>query len=118
MDYDSLVESLRTIQEAPAQAGIVLSRKAWADLKRNSVNPSVGTQAKVNEPMPLMDTPLYPFPDVPDTKVWLFKDREVLIRYLKLREEIGHKAAIQRISADVEDELIIEAEIRALTDRS
>ena len=118
MDYDQLVDAMSTVQETPRAAGVVLSRKAWMDLKQQASDPIAQPQAKVNEPMAIMGTPLYPFSDVPDTRIWMFRDRDLLTRYLKLRDKIGHTTAIQRLSAEVDEELIIEAELRALLDRS
>jgi len=117
MDYPSLVEFAQAIQQQMA-AGIVLSRQAWCDVYTTSMNDLYGGGTDPSKTQPLMGIPLHPFTDVPNETVWVFFDPEPLHEYFKLREEHGHRGAIRRIVADVDDELVMEAEIRALLDQS
>lgn len=117
MNFNDLLYAAKKVQDMPPQPeGIVLSRQGWYDIKLTATDTAdlAGPPGNPGKIKPFMGVDLLPRQDVPDAEVWVFYDRELLIRYWELAEKIGHKAAIQRISADVDEELIMEAELRAL----
>ena len=114
MDLSELEAAVRTLK-CDRPVAYVTSRQVWCDLK---IQTMPDPDPDYTTPAPLMGAPIYYFPDVPKTELWCFYDQEVLNRYAELREKIGHTAAIQRLTAEVDDELIMKAELRALLNRS
>jgi len=118
MNFSDFVQAAKKLQEMPPPpVAVVLSRWGWQQVKLRTTDISELASDTPRRPK-ITDPLLYHFPDVPKEETVIFFDQEVLHQYLRLRKEIGHKAAIQRLSAEVDEELIVEAEVRALLNPS
>ena len=115
MNYSEMMEALATLQNMPV--AYVMSTAAHqriaAERARRGAFPGEPTQGPR-----FMGTPLYPFEDVPAEEVTIFKDRDAFLRYLRLREKLGHGAALKRLMADVDPSLVQQATVRALLEVS
>lgn len=115
LSFEDLINAFEKFNLPRSPIAYVMSRSSSAylekQLKPRRVDPKTIR-------LTVFAFPIYTFADVPRDEVVVFYDSKALSRYAELRETLGHSAAIQRLSAYVESELVRVSTIRALLETS